>query len=124
MLAQGTLTKAKRIDLRARASRSELIRASAGHVGKEVLISYQEMAETLKNLELFCPDTACGDPVIAPEGSVIYRKRQMTFAGFQQKPSSNSRYASDFKAQYICPVCGRVRKFESSYPFENFKERS
>lgn len=87
-------------------------------------MGYKEMRETLENLELFCPDRECGDSIIAHDGSVIYRKRRMTFAGFQQKPSGSWHDVKDFRAQYICSVCGRVRKFESSYPYENFKERS
>ena len=87
-------------------------------------MGYKEMREKLENLELFCPDSECGDPVIAPDGSVIYRKRRMTFAGFQQKPSDDyARNAKNFKAQYICPVCGRVRKFESSFPYQTFEGR-
>lgn len=88
-------------------------------------MSDKKMAETLENLELFCPNSECGDPVIAHDGSIIFRKRRMTFAGFQQKPKIGSwTDTKDYKAQYICPVCGRVRKFESSFPYENFKERS
>lgn len=59
--------------------------------------------DDLKNIEAFCPDEKCGDPVPAMGGgqSVNRTKRKMTFSGFNFLD----------RAVYRCPVCGRERKF-------------
>lgn len=72
--------------------------------------------EELKKLEIYCPNETCGDPVPGYYGGINSprTKRRMTFSGFDFWDTSI----------YLCPVCGKKRKFAATILGDGYKEVS
>ena len=58
--------------------------------------------DELKNMEVYCTNEQCGDPVGDKHGNVFFTKRRMNLHRFEELWGSSV---------YKCPVCGRERKF-------------
>jgi hypothetical protein len=67
----------------------------------------------LSDLEVYCPNQACGDLVTNLNGTTITRRR-MNYAGTRWNAT----------AAYICPVCGKERRFLRHVLSTGYKELS
>lgn len=62
-------------------------------------------SKKLKDLEVYCKNETCGDPVPGYGSKPAYTKRRMNF-------NRMTVWKSD--AEFRCPVCGAIRKFRYS----------
>lgn len=68
--------------------------------------------EVLKNIEVYCSNEKCGEPIPGLSLNPTYSKRRMKFINITILGT----------AIYMCPVCGKRRKFSSNPLSDGFYE--
>lgn len=63
------------------------------------------MDNMIEHLAPFCPNQACGDPILSPQNEIVFTKRKMSLSG--------RSWLGEWV--FICPVCGGKRRFRPSY---------
>jgi hypothetical protein len=69
--------------------------------------------EHLKQIEAYCRNETCGDPVPGPEGTFCYTKRRLIYSGASLMDN----------ATYVCPVCGTSRIFTATWDGHGYEEK-
>ena len=65
-------------------------------------MKHNELKEMLRNIEAYCPNEACGDHIIVPDGTTLYKRRRLVLRIFDDIRMSTI---------YTCPVCNKERRF-------------
>ena len=70
----------------------------------------------LSNLEIYCRNETCGEPLPGLDGVARYNKRRMMFSGKSWMFTDGDVHV------YMCPVCGSKRHFKKNLIFSGFHE--